>query len=41
MSLEEIETFRTHDEQLAMPAPAREPLRQGHADTSMSAITIG
>ena len=39
LSLEEIETFRTHYEKLAMTA--REKLRQGQADTSIPAITIG
>ena len=39
MSLEEIETFRTHYEKLAVTA--REKLRQGQADTSIPAITIG
>ena len=39
MSLEEIETFRTHYEKLAMTA--REKLRRGQADTSTPAITIG
>lgn len=39
MSLEEIEKFRTHYERLAMTA--REKLRQGQADTSTPAITIG
>ncbi len=39
MSLEEIETFRTHYEKLAMTA--REKLRRGQADTSIPAITIG
>ena len=39
LSLEEIQTFCTHDEKLAMTA--REKLRRGHADTSSPAITIG
>jgi low affinity Fe/Cu permease len=39
LSLEEIETFRTYYEKLAMTA--REKLRQGQADTSIPAITIG
>ena len=39
LSLEEIETFRTHYEKLA--ATAREKLRGGQADTSIPAITIG
>jgi low affinity Fe/Cu permease len=39
MSLEEIETFRTHYEKLAMTA--REKLRRGQADTTIPAITIG
>ena len=39
MSLEEIETFRTHYEKLAMTA--REKLRRGQTDTSILAITIG
>jgi low affinity Fe/Cu permease len=39
MSLEEIETFRTHYENLAVTA--REKLRRGQADTSIPAITIG
>lgn len=39
LSLEEIETFRTHYEKLAMTA--RENLRRGQADTSIPAITIG
>jgi low affinity Fe/Cu permease len=39
MSLEEIETFRTHYGKLAMTA--REKLRRGQADTSIAAITIG
>jgi low affinity Fe/Cu permease len=39
MSLEEIETFRTHYEKLAMAA--REKLRRGQADTSTPEITIG
>ena len=39
MSLEEIETFRTHYEKLAMTA--REKLRRGQADTGTPEITIG
>jgi low affinity Fe/Cu permease len=39
MSLEEIETFRTHYEKLAVTA--REKLRKGQADTSTPTITIG
>ena len=39
LSLEEIETFRTHSEILAMTA--REKLRRGQADISIPAITIG
>lgn len=39
MTLEEIETFRTHYEKLA--TTAREKLRQGQADTSIPAIIIG
>ena len=39
LSLEEIETFRTHYEELAMTA--REKLRRGQADTSTPEITIG
>jgi len=39
LSLEEIETFRTHYEKLAMTA--REKLRRGQADTSIPVITIG
>jgi len=38
MSLEEIETFRTHYERLALTA--REKLRQGQADTGIPDITI-
>ncbi|MEK6761976.1 MAG: low affinity iron permease family protein [Nitrospirota bacterium] len=39
LTLEEIETFRTHYENLAVTA--REKLRRGQADTSIPAITIG
>ena len=39
MSLEEIETFRTHYEKLAMTA--REKLKLGQADTGIPEITIG
>ena len=39
MSLEEIETFRTHYEKLAVTA--REKLRRGQADTSTPTIIIG
>lgn len=39
MSLEEIETFRTHYEKLAMTA--REKLRRGQPDTGTPEITIG
>jgi low affinity Fe/Cu permease len=39
LSLEEIETFCTHYEKLAMTA--REKLRRCQADTSVLAITIG
>ncbi len=39
MSLEEIETFRTHYENLAMTA--HEKLRQGQDDNGIPAITIG
>ena len=39
LSLEEIETFRTHYEKLAMAA--RENLRRGQADTSTPEIIIG
>ena len=39
MSLEEIETFRTHYEKLAMTA--REKLRRGQDDNGIPAITIG
>jgi low affinity Fe/Cu permease len=39
MSLEEIETFRTHYEKLALTA--RDKLRRGQADTGIPAITIG
>ena len=39
MTLEEIETFCTHYEKLAVTA--REKLRRGQADTSIPAITIG
>ena len=39
LSLEEIETFRTHYEKLAVTA--REKLKRGQADTSIPAITIG
>ncbi len=39
LSLEEIETFRTHYEKLAMTA--REKLRGGQADTSTPEISIG
>ena len=39
MSLEEIETFRTHYEKLALAA--REKLRRGQADTGTPAVTIG
>jgi low affinity Fe/Cu permease len=39
MSLEEIETFRTHYEKLA--TTAREKLRRGQADTGTPAVTIG
>ncbi len=39
LSLEEIETFRTHYERLAMTA--RKKLRRGQADTSIPSITIG
>lgn len=39
LSLEEIETFRTHYEKLA--ATAREKLRGGQADTGIPAIRIG
>jgi hypothetical protein len=39
LSLEEIETVRTHDEQLALTA--RDKLRRGQADTGTPAITIG
>ena len=38
MSLEEIETFRTHYEKLAMTA--REKLRRGQTDTGTPAIPI-
>ena len=38
LSLEEIETFRTHYEKLAMTA--REKLRRGQADTGTPEITI-
>jgi len=38
LSLEEIETFRTHHEKLAMTAC--EKLRRNQADTSIPAITI-
>jgi hypothetical protein len=37
--LEEIQTFHTHDEQLAMTA--REHHRRGQAETRISPITIG
>ena len=39
LSLEEIETFRTHYEKLAVTA--REKLRRCRADTSIPSITIG
>lgn len=39
MSLEEIETFRTHYEKLAMTA--REKLRRGQPDTGTPEISIG
>ena len=39
LSLEEIEKFRAHYEQLAMTA--RDKLKQGQSDTGTPAITIG